>query len=390
MRRDRRGAGPAGGRGARTAAQVGSRTTAGIGVRFAGACAGPLLALFLAGLSAACGTVPQVPSEASPGVVVEAFESPRSPRDNIDSLAVWPRQRWVLATAKATDRVLVFDAGTGALLRAFGSPGDGPGQFRRPNGVAVVDDLCLVVERDNHRVQVFALPGLEPLGSFGVSDLVAPYGLAVVREGEAGALTVYVTDNYGETPAGIPPAAELGARVKQYAVRLNGGRVEATLVRRFGATSGEGVLHVVESIGADPASGRLLIADEHESRHDIKVYTLDGEFTGTVVGRGLFAAEPEGIALFACGEGGWWVATDQRQQRTVFNLFDRRTLERVGSFQGRLVANTDGIAVAGPSLGPFASGALFAVHDDQSVAAFDWAEMARVTGVRPCPPAAGP
>ncbi len=377
--------GPAGGFGADTAAHFRPRTAGEMRASFAGKCAGPLLVLFLAGVSIACGTAPRAPADVSPSVVVEAFESPRSPRDNIDSLAVWPRQRWLFATAKATDRVMVFDAGTGAPLRAFGSSGDGPGQFRRPNGVAVVDDLCLVVERDNHRVQGFALPGLEPLGTFGAADLVAPYGIAVVRGGEPGAFSVYVTDNYGETPAGIPPAAELGARVKQYAVRLNGGRLDATLVRRFGATSGEGVLHVVESVGADAAAGRLLIADEHESRHDIKVYTLDGEFTGTVIGRGLFDAEPEGIALLECGKGGWWVATDQRQQRTVFNLFDRRTLERVGSFQGRLVANTDGIAIAGPPGKPFGSGALFAVHDDQSVTAFDWAEVVRATGLTACP-----
>ncbi|MEW6337612.1 MAG: phytase [Acidobacteriota bacterium] len=343
------------------------------------------MALLVAGLSVACGTAPRAPSGARPGVVAESFETPRSPRDNVDSLAVWARGRWLFATAKSTDRLLVFDAGTGAPLRAIGSPGDGPGQLRRPNGVAVFDDLCLVVERDNHRVQVFGLPDFEPLGSFGAADLVAPYGLAVVGGDAPGAFTVYVTDNYGETPAGIPPAAELGARVKQYAVRLHGGRVDATLVRSFGDTSGEGVLHVVESIGADPATDRVLIADEYESRHDVKVYTLDGVFTGTVIGRGVFAAEPEGIALLECGDGGWWVATDQRQHRTVFNLFDRRTLRLAGAFTGSFVANTDGIAITGASGTPFGSGALFAVHDDQSVAAFDWAEVVRATGLTACP-----
>lgn len=345
--------------------------------------------LLLAGLAAACGTVPQAPPGASAAVVVEAFESPRSPSDNIDSLAVWAHRDWLFATAKSTDRVLIFDAGTGTPLRAFGSSGGGPGEFRRPNGVAVHDDLCLIVERDNHRVQVLGLPDLDPLGTFGAADLVAPYGLAVVKGDEPGAFAVYVTDNYGETPAGIPPAAELGARVKQYAVRLSGGRIEAKLVRRFGATSGEGVLNVVESIGADPETDRLLIADEHESRHDIKVYTLDGAFTGTVIGRGLFDAEPEGIALFECGEGGWWVATDQRQQRTVFNLFDRRTLALAGSFTGSFVANTDGIAVAALPSSRFPGGALFAVHDDQSVAGFSFVEICRAFGVAACPFDAG-
>src|SRR5690606_41059715 len=57
--------------------------------------------------------------------------------------------------------------------------GEGDGQFKRPNGVFVIDDVLLVVERDNRRVQGFALPSLEPLGHFGTDELVKPYGLWV-------------------------------------------------------------------------------------------------------------------------------------------------------------------------------------------------------------------
>jgi 3-phytase len=67
---------------------------------------------------------------------------------------------------------------------------------------------------------------------------------------------------------------------------------------------------------------------------------------------------------------------DQLSPLTVFHFFDRRTLAQVGSFTGRTAAATDGIALrAAPSPG-FPKGALFAVHDDKSVAAFDLGKVA--------------
>src|SRR3546814_3015825 len=89
-----------------------------------------------------------------------------TPDDNIDSPAAWaaPDGRvLVIATAKATDRLVVYDGATGETLRHVGRSGAGEGEFDRPNGVAVVDELLFVVERDNRRVQVLRLPGFSPV-----------------------------------------------------------------------------------------------------------------------------------------------------------------------------------------------------------------------------------
>ena len=54
----------------------------------------------------------------------------------------------------------------------MGSSGNAPGQLSRPNGIATVDDkYVFVVERDNHRVQMFALPDFQPLLAFAETDL---------------------------------------------------------------------------------------------------------------------------------------------------------------------------------------------------------------------------
>lgn len=344
-------------------------------------------------LLTACGQQP-APAASAPAAaadaarniatVAEAFVTPMTPADNIDSPASWTTpdgQRWLIATAKATDKLVVYDGQTGTHLRDVGSTGTGLGQFVRPNGIAVVDDLVLIVERDNHRVQVLRLPDFAPLGVFAADDLRKPYGLWVNKR--EGGYDVYVTDSYdaGEDAHGndvLPPLAELDKRVRRYAMTVQGDKAQGTLVSSIGDTSEAGALRVVESIWGDPANDRLLIAEEDETyASEFKVYTLAGRFTGTTFGRDAFKAQAEGVMLRTCGKDGWWITTEQGKQRSVFHLFDRRTFKHVGAFQGNTVANTDGIWLDPHASPRFPDGVLYAVHDDQGVVAFDWASVAR-------------
>ena len=316
--------------------------------------------------------------------VAETFLTPMTPADNIDSPAAWQApdgKVWLIGTAKATDVLVVYDGETGEELRRVGSTGTAPGQFERPNGIAVVDDLVMIVERDGRRVQVLKLPDFSPVGVFGAEDLRKPYGVWVNRKDTG--YDVYVTDSYdnGEDAAGndiLPPLSELDKRVRRYDVQIGSDGVKASLVASIGDTSEKGALRVVESIWGDPANDRLLIAEEDETyASEFKVYDIDGRFTGTTFGRDAFKAQAEGVMLRTCGDAGWWITTEQGKQRSVFHLFDRKTLQHVGAFQGNTVANTDGIWMMQTPSAKFPHGALYAVHDDQGVVAFDWTAVAK-------------
>ena len=332
------------------------------------------------------GTAPAVAQEA-PARVPEAYVTVADESMNIDSVAAYPGtdgQTWLFATAKTGHVIRIYDAATGAHLRDLGKQGASVGEFSRPNGILAEDGLLVIVERDNHRVQVFALPSLAPLGVFAAERLTKPYGAYLEPiDGDTG-YRLYVTDNYEQADDVIPPDAELGRRVSVWNLAVTRDAhgvptaLAATFARTFGETSGPGVLRVVESIWGDPANDRLLIAEEDPaSGVVIKVYGFDGRFRNEIIGEGLFKTQPEGIQLFACGSGGYWIATDQDRANNVFHLFDRRTLAHVGAFDGNVTRNTDGIGLTRRRFGPFRGGALFAVHDDQAVAAFDWRTVAR-------------
>jgi 3-phytase len=361
-----------------------------------------MTAVLVAALVCACATTPPAPT--APGTaasvvaektapvvltVAERYASAESPEDELDSLATWTTEdgrTWLIASGKSSHRLVVFDADSGERIRTFGSEGDGPGQFNRPNGVAVHGDHLFVVERDNHRVQVLSLPDFNVVGMFGSGQLRSPYGIWLT-ETEPGELEVYVTDSfmYGKKFDEVPPFAELDQRVRRYRVQFDqAGRLITHYAGSFGDTREASALRMVESIAGDPANDRLLVADE-DRRHEstLREYTFSGRYTGRTLPQDSFGAEAEGVALWSCPNGaGYWIAVDQLAPLTIFHLFDRVTLAPRGSFRGALTAHTDGVALHAASTPTFPGGALFAVHDDKAVTAFDLRDVARSLGLQ--------
>jgi 3-phytase len=324
-----------------------------------------------------------LPADA-PVRLAEAFLTPMDTLDDVDSPAAWrgpEGQLLLLATAKGSHVVMAYDGETGALVGRMGSRGAAPGQFERPNGIFVHDDHVYIVERDNRRVQVLTLPDFQPVATFGDDVLLKPYGISGF-ESEDGVLHLWITDDFDVTGEG---PATWENRVKRFAVTVTGSGAEATVAATLEGTVGDaegpGRLVVVESILADPAHDRLLIADEDESQRSIKVFRLDGSFTGQQLGEGVFRAEPEGIALWGCDAGGYLLMADQSYDLNQFHVFDRESLEHLGTFAGEAVANTDGVAVLAGPAGSLGEGAFYAIHADQGAVGFRWSDVAAALGL---------
>jgi 3-phytase len=369
-----------------------------------------LLSALAAALLSACASAPQTstspqrePDETADvdpllslakvphAVVKEAFLTPSTPEDNVDSPALFidaNGDALLLATAKKTGRLMAYDGDTGAARGTRGSKGVGAGQFDRPNGIFAIDDLVFVVERDNHRVQVLRLPAMTSLGSFGGGDLVQPYGIWL-RKTAGDAYDVLVTDAYmaGEDAQGNeipPPLGELGKRLRRYDVRIGATSLQAKRSADIGDTGEAGAIRVPESVWGDPANDRLLIAEEDlKTGTAVREYDLSGKYRGRTIGLGLFKAQAEGIALWQCADGsGYWLTTDQFKDRSLFHVWDRKTLQHLGAFAGETVGNTDGVWLHQGATRRFPAGAFYAVHDDMGVGAFDWRDIAAALNLK--------
>lgn len=362
-------------------------------------------------VASGCGGSAKDRSSDVPRKIQESAFTPYNVDWNIDSVAVWdaPSGKSILiATSKEQHQLFLFDALNGQLLSAKGKKGKEPGELLRPNGIFVRNDIVFVVERDNHRVSIFSLPDFRFLGIVGEDVLINPYGIYV--EGVDRHYVLYVTDDVGNAPeeddepaggaakrmggrmrnflaqqegevvdntAELPQQDMRNRKVKRITLELdrfvagNVPNISITAVSSFGDAEGEGALSKVESIYGDRHNNRLLIADEGQK--NIKVYDMNGLFTGTILGDGLFTNDPEGIALVEMKRGrGYWVFADQDKTHTRFLVFDRTTLEHKGTFEGDRTANTDGVAFSGYALPGYYDGRFYAVHNDGGIALFDW------------------
>jgi 3-phytase len=317
--------------------------------------------------------------------IKEAYTTLRDESDNVDSPALWhdtDGQNWLLATAKASDVVIIYDAATGEKINQFGQTGSALGDLSRPNGIAVIDNYAVIVERDNHRIQVFSLPGFESLGVFGESVLRFPYGLTIDKF--EGKYHLYVTDNYETPEEETPPADSLGQRVHHFIFTVENNQVAAEHIKAFGETTGEGVLFKVESLLIDRTFNRLLIADEHEEHRNVKIYNVEGNFTGQIIPHNYFFYEPEGIVLWECeaDSSGYYIMVDQGKINNTFQVFDRKTLEYLGGFGGEITRNTDGIAITQKAFDDFKFGAFYPVHNDGSLTAISWEDIAKTLNLK--------
>jgi len=105
-------------------------------------------------------------------------------------VAVAPGGDVFVADGYANSRVHHFSS-EGELIKSWGEPGNGPGQFNLPHGVWVDRyDRVLVADRENNRVQVFSRDG-EFLSVWPVK-LIGPAALHVDQED-----IVYVPEHNG-------------------------------------------------------------------------------------------------------------------------------------------------------------------------------------------------
>ena len=107
------------------------------------------------------------------------------------NLAVGPNGNLYVSDGYGNARVHQFSA-TGELVRSWGEPGTGPGQFNLPHGIAVDGDgRVLVADRENDRIQVFSPDG-EYLEEW--SEVQRPTQIYVASDGR-----IYVSELWWKT-----------------------------------------------------------------------------------------------------------------------------------------------------------------------------------------------
>jgi DNA-binding beta-propeller fold protein YncE len=104
------------------------------------------------------------------------------------AVAVNSHGNFLMPEYTVVDRVQEFTPGGKSLVRLIGKPGTAPGEFNRPEGIAVDSaDMIYVADSCNHRIQIFSPDGrwLRSVGSAGTGkgEMSYPYDVRVDRQG---------------------------------------------------------------------------------------------------------------------------------------------------------------------------------------------------------------
>lgn len=165
------------------------------------------------------------------------------------------------------DVIRVYAVDTGDLVASVGGPGDGPGRFRNPGGVAVGPGGHLfVVDTFNQRVQEFEADGtfVRQWGTTGEKGYFFggrfnyPIDAAVASDG-----TLFVADGYNDRIQVFgPDGAFLRKWGGPFAINIRGDRF--------------GWFRIPTSVALGPDDQTVFVADQENNR--VQKFTRDGEF----------------------------------------------------------------------------------------------------------------
>lgn len=291
------------------------------------------------------------------------------------ALAAWrgPNgQVLVVTTARAKHQLIAIDGITGVRARMIGGEGSRAGQLSSPSGIALWNDVALVSDRDNQRIQAFSLPFLKPMGAITDSMvLVAPLGLALAPA-DSGRADLFVTNDMHLSTNEETHGDAFRRRVLRFRLTRMAGVVKGLLERFFGDTADGGLLLTVDAIAADQDNESVVVADA--AARDLNVYGFDGGFVDEF-GHAQLVGTPAGIALYACDkESGFWIVAEKHATRNRFHLFERASYKYRGAFALAGVVDTDGIALLPGKAGAM-QGAFYATTGGTKIAAVSFAAV---------------
>ena len=195
--------------------------------------------------------------------------------------------------------------------------------LNRPNNVDVMYgfplngkkvDIAVLTERANNKIRVVSLPDFKLIDDGGIEvfkdeTLRDPMGIALYK-GKDNKFYAIVGRKDGTS----------GEYLHQYALENNNGKIEATLVRKFGNYSGK---KEIEAIAVDEELGFIYYADETAG---IRKYYADpkkGNAEIAFFGQKDFKRDHEGIAIYKTNATeGYILISDQ--QANYFNVYKRQ------------------------------------------------------------------
>ena len=273
---------------------------------------------------------------------------------NVDSIAFWEAsdvsESLMIVTSKGNDSIEVYQYPFTSELTTIACG-------KESNGIWVDQerDILYITERNSYNVCAFDLPSLE--------------------KNDALSFTTAGTENNSE-----PNLAMLILPNGQRRIYIS----YDDKVFFHNAETGESLGKFTPSEGLETMYGddfyQVLYIPDENGESGVYIYDPDGNPADSKFGdSSIFDADEEGIIVYKCyssatedsGEG-LIVVSDQKEDVTDFEVFNRKTKEYLGTININGVNNTDGIASTQQDSPDYPLGLFAVVDDDTSTVGVGW------------------
>ena len=296
-----------------------------------------------------------------------------------DDPAIWihptnPQESLVIGTDKDTDGGLYVFNLQGKIIKKSET-------IKRPNNVdiayglqidGVLTDIAVTTERETNKIRIFSLPDLKPLDNGGIPVFEGelerdPMGIAIYTRPSDKAVFAIVGRKSGPS----------GSYLWQYELKgASNAKVEATLVRKFGAYSGK---KEIEAIAVDNELGAVYYCDE---QFGIRKYKADPALNDNqelaLFGQKDFKSDHEGMAIYKSSATTGYILVSN-QQVNSFMVYPREGSNgNPNDYQllAEIPTSTiecDGADVTAINLGqPFDKGLFVAMSNGKTFHFYDW------------------
>lgn len=338
-------------------------------------------------LASSCGGPVQQKEESIGQILVRPLYTTDSVIHDTDDPAIWvnqedPSKSLIIGTDKDEEGALyVFDL-KGKAIDSLIVRG-----IQRPNNVDIgygldlgdrTVDFAVTGERMTSKLRFFSLPDMKEINVGGIEVYegeTGPYfrdlmGVALFQDKTSGKNYVIAGRKNGPTD---------GTYLWQYEILGQGGKIKLSLVRKFGAYSGN---KEIEAIAVDAELGFIYYSDEGSGVRKYYADPSKGNEELAFFAQEGFSDDHEGISIYKFDDGtGYILVSDQGSN--LFHVFPREG-SAANPNEHKLITtiatsttSSDGSETSSVALGPdFPHGLFVAMSDDKTFQIYRWEDIA--------------
>ena len=240
-------------------------------------------------------------------------------KTSLDKITWWyykeAKEYYLFVMSYEHNKIFILNALSGKYIKSMGGLGDKVGQFDELVDFCIYDDFLIIVEKGNHRVQIFSLPNLQFIGFVGELELTNPSCIEAIKlkKDNVEYCCLLIGDNLDNKPS-------RGKCFYKFIFELNKESIYDVICNRIEPENDEKILSIT-SIKYDPQYDNLYLVDNFAK--NVKIFNFNCKLKNVIL-NDFFKGQPSNIQFIFEKENGLIFVGDFSRIDNFIHVFDRK------------------------------------------------------------------